>query len=166
MLVNIIVMEYTPQIAAKAQQLTVVAPDGLPAILCDTLRASQILSNLISNATKYTAKGGSISITVQHAPDEGFLLVIVRDDGVGIPSSEHKKIFERFFRASSAMLAGVAGAGLGLHIVRALVELHGGRIWLESEIGQGTTFYVTFPLADMPAVSNRVDPPGRFPRIR
>jgi len=146
--------EYTAQIAAKAQQLTLEIPDGLPGALCDSGRAVQIIGNLISNATKYTPAGGAITIRLERAVAAGFLQISVRDTGVGIPTDEQTKVYERFFRASSALSAGALGTGLGLHITRALVELHGGKIWLESKAGQGATFFVTFPITDMPVVAD------------
>jgi signal transduction histidine kinase len=165
-LLRAVTNEYAAQIEAKGQQCTLLIPDGLPAALCDSLRASQILGNLISNATKYTPAGGAISIQLERAADEGFLQVAVRDTGVGIPVAEQKRVFERFFRASNALAAGALGAGLGLHITRALVELHGGEIWLESEVGQGATFFVTFPITDMPANTDRPEQLSRFARGR
>lgn len=142
--------EYAAQIAAKTQQLILTIPDDLPAVLCDIMRAAQIVGNLLSNATKYTPVGGRIQLQLEHAADEGFLQVVVRDTGVGIPVAEQKRLFERFFRASSAATAGALGAGLGLHITRALVELHGGKIWLESAADQGAAFFATFPITDTP----------------
>lgn len=156
--------EYAAQIAAKTQQLTLTIPDDLPAVLCDNVRAAQIIGNLISNATKYTPAGGRIEIQLERAADEGFLQIAVRDTGVGIPAAEQKKLFERFFRASSASAAGALGAGLGLHITRALVELHGGRIWLESEAGQGAAFFVTFPISDTPISADWSECMSRFAR--
>ncbi len=163
-LLRAIASEYAVQIAAKTQQLTLTIPDGLPGVLCDSVRAFQIIGNLISNATKYTPAGGWIEIQLGRAADEGFLQVAVRDTGVGIPAAEQKKLFERFFRASSASTAGAFGAGLGLHITRALVELHGGKIWLESEAGQGAAFFVTFPISDMPVSADWSESMSRFAR--
>ena len=156
--------EYAAQIAAKTQQFTLTIPDDLPAVLCDSVRAAQIIGNLISNATKYTPAGGRIEIQLERAADEGFLQIAVRDTGVGIPAAEQKKLFARFFRASSASAAGALGAGLGLHITRALVELHGGRIWLESEAGQGAAFFVTFPITDTPISTDGSERMSRFAR--
>ncbi|MDQ1301771.1 MAG: hypothetical protein QG637_1693 [Chloroflexota bacterium] len=164
-LLKVVASEYAAQIEAKAQRLTLTIADGLPTALCDGLRAAQIIGNLISNATKYTPAAGTITIRLERTADAGFLQVSVRDTGVGIPDAEQKRIFERFFRASSAAAAGVLGAGLGLHISRALVELHGGKIWLESAIGQGSTFYVTFPVTDTPANSDWATRASRFPHF-
>ena len=81
------------------------------------------------------------------------MLLTVADSGIGIPAAEQDKVFERFYRASNVVYIGAAGAGLGLHLVRSLIELHGGRIWLESDVDRGATFYVTFPIADTPTES-------------
>jgi signal transduction histidine kinase len=148
-LVEIVAIEWEPQLEAKAQRLTLRASPGLPPVWCDETRAAQIISNLLSNASKYTPDGGSITIGVTSADEDGFLQLFVADNGVGISPEDQDKLFTRFFRAGSARLTGAGGAGLGLYITRSLVELHGGRIWFKSELNQGSTFYVTFPLAAM-----------------
>jgi signal transduction histidine kinase len=145
--------EFGPQLEAKAQRLTLRAVPGLPPALCDQVRAAQIISNLLSNANKYTPEGGLIVVSVTQAQEPGFLQVSVADNGVGISPEDAEKLFTRFFRAESARLSRATGAGLGLHITRSLVEQHGGRIWVESEPDHGSTFYVTFPIADIPGDS-------------
>ena len=140
--------EFQTQLTAKRQCLTLHHAPALPPALCDPTRASQIVGNLVSNAIKYTPEQGHIRIAVQAAAEEGFLQVSVADDGIGIASGDQDKLFDRFFRAASAAQIGVGGTGLGLYITRSLVELHGGRIWVSSEPGTGSTFYVTFPIAD------------------
>ena len=153
-LIKTITAEYRPHVEAKAQSLTLHASSHLPPALCDQARAEQIIGNLLSNASKYTPEGGQIAIGLELAHKRGFLQVSVADNGVGIPVEDQSKLFDRFFRAKSAVLTGASGAGLGLHITRSLVELHGGRIWFETELGQGSTFYVTFPIADVPAMNS------------
>jgi signal transduction histidine kinase len=153
-LVEGIAAEFHPQLKAKDQHLTFRAPPDLPLALCDEARTTQIVGNLLSNASKYTPEGGGITVTVSPAAEDGFLRVSVADTGVGISADDQEKLFSRFFRAESAGLTGASGAGLGLHITRALVELHGGTIWLESEPGAGSTFHVTFPIADPLPVSS------------
>jgi signal transduction histidine kinase len=146
-LVETVVREFGPQLEARAQRLTLRASRELPPALCDEARAGQVIVNLLSNASKYTPRGGRITVSL--APGEaGFLQVSVADTGVGIRAGDQSKLFSRFFRAESAERTGAEGAGLGLYIARSLVELHGGRIWFESEAGKGSTFYVTFPIAD------------------
>ncbi|MBS1251476.1 MAG: Non-motile and phage-resistance protein [Anaerolineales bacterium] len=150
-LAETVAAEFEPQLDAKLQRLTLRALPGLPQALCDEARAQQIIGNLLSNANKYTPHGGSITISVEPAEEEGFLQVAVADNGVGIPGEDQKRLFDLFFRAKSAHATDASGAGLGLFITRSLVELHGGRIWVESEVDQGTTFYVTFPATGEPA---------------
>ena len=150
-LVEAVAAEFGPQLEAKAQHLTLRAPPGLPPALCDETRAAQVVRNLLSNASKYTPQGGLITVSVAPTEEKGFLQISVADNGVGIPAEDQPKLFDRFFRAKSAVLTRASGAGLGLYITRSLVELHGGRIWFESEPGKGSTFYVTFPIADRPA---------------
>jgi signal transduction histidine kinase len=147
-LVELVAAEWEPQLEAKAQRLTLRAPPGLPPVWCDETRAAQIISNLLDNASKYTPDGGSIGIGVASADEDGFVQLFVTDNGVGISPEDQGKLFSRFFRAGSASLTGAGGAGLGLYITRSLVELHGGRIWFESEPDQGSTFHVTFPVAE------------------
>jgi len=146
-LVGRAIKEFGPQAATREQQLTLRAAPALPQVACDPDRAAQIVGNLLSNALKYTPREGHISLAVEAAAEEGFLQMSVADDGVGIPPEDQDRVFSRFFRAANATRTGASGAGLGLYITRALVELHGGRIWLSSEPGSGCTFYVTFPIA-------------------
>jgi signal transduction histidine kinase len=143
--------ELGPQLEAKSQRLILRAIPGLPPALCDETRAAQIIGNLLSNASKYTSEGGLITLSVAYATEEGFLQLCVVDTGVGISAADQGKLFQRFFRAESAQLTGASGAGLGLHITHSLIELHGGRIWFETELNKGSTFCVTFPIADRPA---------------
>jgi signal transduction histidine kinase len=146
-LVQAVVAQYQPQIEAKAQRLTLDVPPDLPFALCDATRAAQVVGNLMSNASKYTPREGQIVLALGVADEEGFLKVSVADNGVGISPEDQPKLFGRFFRAKSAVQAEASGAGLGLYITRSLVELHGGRIWFESEPGRGSTFFVNFPVA-------------------
>ncbi len=146
-LVGRAIKEFGPQAATRGQQLTLRAAPALPEVICDPNRAAQIVGNLLANAIKYTPREGHVHVAVEAAAEEGFLQLSVADDGVGIAPEDQDRIFSRFFRAANATQTGASGAGLGLYITRALVELHGGRIWLSSEPGSGCTFYVTFPIA-------------------
>jgi signal transduction histidine kinase len=147
-LVQEVAAEYEPQMTANAQRLTIHHPPDLPPALCDPARTSRIIGNLLSNAIKYSPRNARIEISVALAQEEGFLQLTVADNGVGIGPEDQDKLFRRFFRAPSAARAGVSGAGLGLYITRALVELHGGRIWVESELNKGSAFHVTLPIAE------------------
>jgi signal transduction histidine kinase len=116
---------------------------NLPRITGDRRRIRQVMLNLITNACKFTEEG---SITIIAKPDDlHHVLLIVKDTGMGIPESDFGKIFENFRQADAGKKHG-GGTGLGLPISRKLVEAHGGKIWLESVVGEGTTFYVRLPV--------------------
>lgn len=120
--------------------------DGLPQAYVDPDSMRAVFQNLLENAIKYTIKGGTIWIDMQDQKD--FLLVSIRDDGIGIPEDQQKNIFEKFFRARNAAKYETDGTGLGLYIAKTVVEKNGGRIWFESQEGRGTTFYFTVPTKD------------------
>jgi signal transduction histidine kinase len=156
-LVEDLVAEFKPQLDTKAQSVALDVSAALPTALIDETRAAQIITNLLSNAHLYTPRRGQILVSLSPAEAEGFLRVSVADDGVGIAAEDQERLFTRFFRAGSAIRARAGGAGLGLHIAKSLVELHGGKIWFESEPGEGSTFHVTFPIAEgdtRPAAAN------------
>jgi two-component system phosphate regulon sensor histidine kinase PhoR len=128
---------------------------GLPLAAADPLRVEQILANLVDNAIKYSPNGGPIAVRLIH--DDGDLTVGVSDRGVGVTAEQAERLFERFYRVDSTLHRATRGVGLGLFICRSLVEAHGGRIWVESRPGQGSTFWFTLPvLADVP----EVEPPA------
>ena len=114
-----------------------------PRLEGDATRLAQLLDNLVSNAVKFTPAGGRVRIRVARAP--GHALVEVADTGLGIPAGEQPRLFERFFRSSTALANAVQGTGLGLTIAKAIVDAHGGSISCESEEGVGTTFRVELP---------------------
>jgi signal transduction histidine kinase len=147
-LVEQLVAEYRPRAAAQSHQLSLAVAAPLPPALCDVMRATQIMGNLLDNATKYTPAGGAIHVCLRRADEAGFLQFSVADTGIGIPEQDQGHLFDSFYRARNSGLTKASGAGLGLHIVAALVELHGGRVWVQSQLGQGSTFYVTFPVSD------------------
>lgn len=121
-------------------------PLNLPRAWGDVERVRQILENLLDNAYLYTTEGGSIQVSaLAHEHD---IQVNVADTGMGIHPDEHERIFERFYRGESPLTLGVSGTGLGLSIVQSLVQMQGGRIWLESQgiPGQGSTFSFTLPV--------------------
>jgi len=104
----------------------------------------EIFSNLISNAIKYSPDGGLIR--VGGWAEEGEVQVYVSDEGVGIPATEQERIFDRFTRVDNSLTRKTPGAGLGLFLVKAVIEAHGGRVWVESQPGQGSTFNFTIPI--------------------
>jgi PAS domain S-box-containing protein len=137
-----------PQIARKGQGLTLELAEAVPAIVGDADRIRQILTNLLSNALKYTPSGGHIIIAA--CEDAGGVRVAVQDTGIGLAPDEQAQLFTPFFRAQHATTPRVGGTGLGLAITRALVELHGGTITVTSVPGQGSTFSVTLPTRQAP----------------
>lgn len=136
-----------PLFDAKHQRVVVKA-ERLPAIWCDKARALQILTNLLSNAHKYTPDGGTITIQVSRQRGRPFVTFRIKDSGIGIPPDDQSRLFTRFHRASNATAADGTGAGLGLAITQSLVRLHGGKIWFESTLGKGASFFVTLPVAN------------------
>jgi signal transduction histidine kinase len=132
-----------PQAEARNVSLMVEAGPDLSPVLADADRIEQVLVNLLDNAIKYSRPGGGVTVRVTGGV-EGMVHVQVRDEGLGIPADELPRIGERFYRADRARSRAEGGSGLGLAIARALVEAHGGRLWLESEEGRGTV--VTFTL--------------------
>ena len=156
-----LVRELTAQLNRSLDQsrhrLLLDVGERLPPVYADRDRLRQVLGNLLSNAIKYSPGGGEI---VLHAevlrtpppgapplPPEPAMLISVRDPGIGIPPEELPRIFERFYRVDNSNTRKIGGTGLGLAITQALVELHGGRIWVESTPGLGSTFFFTLPLA-------------------
>ncbi len=121
-----------------------VAPD-LPPVLGSPSRLSQAISNLVSNAIKYTPQGGQISVSV--TSESGQIVVTVEDNGFGIPSTDQPYIFDKFYRAQTKDTEDIVGSGLGLSIVRSIVEKHQGRIWVRSQEGVGSTFTFVLPAA-------------------
>ena len=119
------------------------APEHVPPVVADPRRIRQVVHNLLQNALKYSPKGGKITVAARPGPD--YLTISVRDQGVGIPHKHHAQVFERFFQVDSASTRRTGGSGLGLAICKSIVEAHGGRIWFESEVGQGSTFTFTLP---------------------
>ncbi len=121
----------------------------LPPVLADPDRVGQILDNLLSNALKYSPGGGEIIVHL--AREEDAIRCSVSDQGIGIPPKALKHIFDRFYRVGGTPAHGVPGLGLGLTIVREIVNAHGGHIGAESTLGKGSTFYFTLPLASQPS---------------
>ncbi len=117
----------------------------LPQVLADPDRVTQILTNLMGNACSYTPAGGRVTVSAYAHSDE--VHVSVSDTGIGISEEDQEKIFDRFFRADHDVVQDAPGAGLGLSIVKSLTEMQGGRVWVNSDLGKGSTFTVAFPAA-------------------
>ncbi len=118
-------------------------------ITADKKRIKQVLLNLLSNGVKYSKENSENKFVRISAKKDGqFILISVIDNGVGIPEEFHQKVFEKFFRVGSALDYRTDGAGIGLTITKEIVELHGGRIWLESKVNEGSIFYVQLPLGE------------------
>jgi signal transduction histidine kinase len=122
--------------------------------MADKDRLTQVLVNLVGNAILYTDAGGRVDIRAR--PVESAVVVEVADTGIGIPKEDLGKIFDRFYRGESERVQQCQGTGLGLAIVKSFVEMHGGRIWVESEPGRGSTFTFTLPVRDV-----EVKPPAQ-----
>jgi two-component system phosphate regulon sensor histidine kinase PhoR len=134
------------QVMTERHTISVHANSEYVVINADPRRIEQVISNLISNAIKYSPNGGNIDISVDTEMQTGMAMLRVHDQGIGIPAQQQAHIFGRFARADNARAFGIQGTGLGLYLSRELVERHGGRIWFESVEGQGSTFFVTLPL--------------------
>jgi signal transduction histidine kinase len=132
-----------PQLEGKGQCLTLELVEALPAVVGDADRLRQILTNLLSNALKYTPAGGRITITARG--DAGGVHVAVQDTGIGLAPEDQVQIFTPFFRAQNNATQGAGGTGLGLAITRALVELHGGAITVASVPGRGSALHCLPP---------------------
>ncbi len=145
----------------------------IPLSVGDPEKIYQVVLNLLTNAIKYTPRGGSVNVTLRRTneiapvsvaskavnPGTGYVLCSVEDTGIGIPKDEQKYVFTQFFRGRKAVATDEGGTGLGLYIVKGIVEQHNGAIWFTSREGYGSTFYFTLPLLD-PYKTNAPNPGG------
>ncbi len=144
------VIEHASEVIAplaerKGQQLTVQLPQGGCRVNADATRIEQVILNLLANAVKYTPAGGRISLSVSNGEAE--TVIAVADNGPGVLEDDRERIFERFYRSKQNETGRASGTGLGLPITRMLVELHGGRLWLEDASGGGSVFRFSIPTA-------------------
>ncbi|WP_416208425.1 ATP-binding protein [Chloroflexus sp.] len=144
LLVSDVVHRFAAQVGERIE-FEIRVPDDLPPVYADYERMRQVLTNLIENAVKYSPNGGVIRIGARAEGD--MAIVYVSDQGIGIPPEEQDLIFERFYRVDTRLRRDQPGSGLGLFITRAIVEEHGGRIWVESQVGRGSRFFFTIPLS-------------------
>jgi signal transduction histidine kinase len=130
---------------AEKAQLTLVEnlPENIPSAAGNEARLLQVFDNLLGNAIKFSPDGGQITVTVEDAGP--MVKASVSDQGIGIPKDQQERIFERFYQIDGSARRRFSGAGLGLAIVKRIVETHGGQVWVESEIGEGSTFCFTIP---------------------
>ncbi|MGH9713484.1 MAG: ATP-binding protein [Candidatus Acidiferrales bacterium] len=137
----------TALLKASRKQITLIIdnPPGLPPVRGDAGLLRDVLQNLLDNAIQYTPVGGQIQVNATAGPREA--VVTVADNGIGIPLAEQERIFERFYRVDAARSREAGGTGLGLSIAKHIVEAHGGRLWVESNVGSGSRFSFSIPLS-------------------
>ncbi len=143
-LISEVVLQLDPTIQQKKQTVTLDLPPTVPLLSGDAVQIKQAFSNLIGNAVKYTPDLGRIQVHV--AQEDGHVLARVEDSGYGISPDAQKKLFQEFYRVRTEETANIPGTGLGLSLVKTIVEAHGGRVWVDSVEHQGSTFYVELPL--------------------
>jgi len=145
-LIHEVAARHQELIREKGVTLKIDLPNSTSMVLGDRRRVSQVLDNLLINAIRYLGRNPNPAVNIQVANEQAFCVTSVSDNGLGIPLEFQSKIFDRFFRVSGPDRP--EGTGLGLFIVKNIVESHGGRIWVESEEGQGATFSFTLPTAE------------------
>ncbi len=144
-IIGVAVRELSGQAIEHHITLSTKLPPDLPSMIGDRHYLIQAVANLIENAVKFTASGGTIIVSAERIDDN--VILHVADSGVGIPPDAQARLFERFYRVRQPGTEHVGGTGLGLSLVKAVADAHGGRIWLDSEVGAGTTFHVALPIA-------------------
>lgn len=147
-LAKIIVSGEKPQIKDKNLKVEEIYDKNIPKILADFKQITIVFQNLLSNAIKYSPNGGKISLKIGRKGDN--IIIVVRDRGIGIPTVAQPKIFTRFFRADNAKAQEPEGVGLGLYILKAIIDLMDGKVWFKSQENKGTTFYVAIPINETP----------------
>ncbi len=133
-----LINDFKPKFQTKSQELYLEAPDNILPVLADKEKIIQVLTNLVGNAFKFTPEGGYVTIEVKQESD--YVIVEVKDSGIGISEEDQKIIFEKFSQVKKEPGAGAKGTGLGLSIAKEIVELHAGDIWVKSQSGKGSTF--------------------------
>lgn len=164
--VDIVLKNHVPLIKGKKLNLVNAVSENAPVVFADENRLQQILYNLVGNAVKFTEQGqvaiGTMSrdaihnsassyinrVSTHDHPNDKIITIYVQDTGIGIPEDKREAIFQEFQQADGSISREFAGTGLGLSISKKLVELHGGKIWVESEVGKGSTFYFTLPTGE------------------
>ena len=141
------VKELDPLVKNRHQSLSVSIDPKLPALMIDPKLTTIIFQNLLSNAVKYTSDGGSIQLDVSQKDSD--VLIKVTDTGLGIPDAQKGQIFTKLFRADNVRETDTEGTGLGLYLVKSILDATGGKVWFDSTVGKGSTFYATIPLSGM-----------------
>lgn len=143
--INLLLRELNEEAKDKGVEITISLPDeALPRVYVDSLRINEVMSNLLSNAIHYTNSGGKIKISVERKGSE--IITHVADTGQGIPEEAIPHLFTKFFKISGPLEQGSKGTGLGLYIAKSIIDMHHGRIWVESKLGQGSTFSFSLPV--------------------
>lgn len=145
-LIHSVLQEQKSDIDKKLLQLATKFTGTIPTIRSDRKLLRMVVQNLLSNAIKYTPEQGDITLSLAVEPNGQHLLFTVADTGCGIPHQQQAKVFSRLFRADNARTSEIEGTGLGLYIVKNIIENSGGRVWFESKENSGSTFYVELPI--------------------
>ena len=129
---------------------------GLPKAVADRESIKQVFMNIIGNAIQFAPEGGFIDIAVSHISENpDFIQIEVTDNGIGIPTKDLEKIFDKFYQVKEnrSKLKGAKGTGLGLYIVKKIIEMHGGKIWAKSILGEGASFIFTLPIKNIKIIN-------------
>ncbi|MFA5766743.1 MAG: HAMP domain-containing sensor histidine kinase, partial [Candidatus Paceibacterota bacterium] len=139
-----IINKFKAYAEASNIEITFNTEEPLSNVVADPSQTKSVIENLLDNAIRYIKGKGKIEISIRKRGD--FLLFSIKDTGVGIPQKDQKHIFQKFFRSANVMKHQTQGSGLGLYIVKSIVEMCGGKIWFNSREGEGTTFLFTLPI--------------------
>ena len=155
-MVEDIIKEHAPVIKEKEIAFTKELSNDLPYLVADKKLTRIVFENLISNAVKYTPKKGTVSVSLALEEKSGVkeFSYVVQDSGIGIPTDQQDKVFQKLFRADNAREGDTDGTGLGLYLVKLIIEKMGGTIRFESSEGKGTTFFVRLPLRSSMSETN------------
>jgi two-component system sensor histidine kinase VicK len=153
--INNILAQVLPQARRASIKIYFDKPkDPLPQVMINQEKVTMVLYNFLDNAIRYNVQNGEVVVKVEVLENEPFVQISIKDTGIGIPADEIKKIFSKFFRAENAVKFQTEGSGLGLYINKNIILAHGGKMWAESELNRGTTFYFTLP-TDMGVIPER-----------